>query len=257
MLNSTAIIGVALEDSDKGKVIIVVPCQNEAGSIPGIVEDFLESSKQNEHLYLVEGGSKDNTRMVCQNLADRYKDQKVFFLEQKGRGKLGAIITAAHSDPSAILAIMDGDASIAFKDVQRAVELSKKTGTLVTGNRFGMSMEDGAMRSLNNLGNRVIAKISSYVYEQPIPDALCGTKVFPCNFLVSPMPELQASLNMDTYGDLSYFLAARLNGLGILSLDMHYKARTYGESGLNRFENGFELLRILKNSRRILKLKGN
>ena len=50
--------------------------------------------------------------------------------------------------------------------------------SFVNGTRLIYGMESGAMRIVNNLGNRIFQYIVSIIIGQKITDSLCGTKVF-------------------------------------------------------------------------------
>lgn len=234
---------------------IIVPCKNEAGNIPFIVRDFLTNFQQGDNLWLVEGGSHDNTAEICLSFSS--EENSIHFLSQVGRGKFGGVKTVINHlidiGESGLIAIWDADNSIKFCDVSKALLLAESSDCFVFTERIGATIERGAMPLINNFGNRIIALIASSVFKVKIEDALSGTKVFD----LSLFRRLEGNrvldfLSKDTYGDLSYFLLAKINGTSILSFDVDYYARKYGESSLNRISNGVELLKSLNYARIIL-----
>ena len=235
---------------------ILVPCKNEAGNIPYLVKDFLQYFEFGDCLWLVEGGSQDNTAEVC--LQYSRENISINFLSQVGRGKFGGVKTALNHlieiRASGLIAIWDADHSIKFSDVRRALRVAESSSCFVFTERLGANIEYGAMPKINNLGNRVIAFIASLVFKAKIKDALSGTKVFDLSlFDKLDRKDIDGFLAEDTYGDLSYFLLAKIKGVPMYNLNVDYYARKYGVSSLNRFSNGMELLRSLKYARVILK----
>ncbi len=238
---------------------IIVPCKNEAGNIPNLVEDFLKHRHHEDRLWLVEGGSSDNTREECLQIAGQ--ESSIEFLPQAGRGKFGGVRTVIHhlleSGERGTVAIWDADHSIMYCDVQRAMALSSSSNSFIFTERIGAQIEKGAMPLINNVGNRVIAWIAGFVYGIKIKDALSGTKIFPLSFFSNIEDRnLFDFLQKDTYGDLSYFLLAKVNHSEMYSISVNYYARKYGVSGLNRLANGIELLQNLNVSRNIIKKIG-
>jgi glycosyltransferase involved in cell wall biosynthesis len=73
------------------KNIISVPCKDEEGNIPILVQDFLSLSEAGDELWLVEGGSKDKTLTVCTFYSAEH--DSIHFVSQKGRGKFNAVRT--------------------------------------------------------------------------------------------------------------------------------------------------------------------
>ena len=71
--------------------LIVIPCKNEAGNIPNLIDDFLSYSDSEAELWLVEGGSSDDSARVCSEYAERFAS--INFINQMGRGKFGGVRT--------------------------------------------------------------------------------------------------------------------------------------------------------------------
>jgi glycosyltransferase involved in cell wall biosynthesis len=237
---------------------ILVPCKNEAGNIPHLVDDFLLHSQSGDHLWLIEGGSYDNTAEICLKYSHEYFSIK--FLSQIGRGKFGGVRTAldhlTEIGESGLIAIWDADHSIKFFDIQRALVLAESNACFVFTERFGANIQRGAMPLINNLGNRVIALSASFVFKVKIKDALSGTKIFDSSlFNDLNRKDVNNFLATDTYGDLSYFLLAKTQGIKMSSVSVDYYTRRYGVSSLNRLANGIELLRNLRLARVILNRK--
>jgi glycosyltransferase involved in cell wall biosynthesis len=235
--------------------LVVVPCKNEAGNIPNLIADFLANSKDEDELWLVEGGSSDDSSRVCSEYAEQFNS--IHFINQIGRGKFGGVRTVIDHlidlKKEGVIAIWDADHSIKFRDVRKALDLANGENTLVITERIGSNIEDGAMPRLNFFGNKVVAILTSLIFRTKVRDALSGTKVFPINLFITKDNVVLDFLDRDSYGDLSYFLLARLQGLKFECLSVDYYARVYGVSGLNRIQNGVELLQSLAIANKIIR----
>jgi hypothetical protein len=116
-------------------------------------------------------------------------------------------------------------------------------------------MESGAMRLLNNFGNRVFQKFVSFVIKENITDTLCGTKVFKKE-LIHNILEWDKSLKFkDPFGDFNFIFAASTIGERIVDYPIHYRSRTYGSPQISRFRDGYKLFLNFLNS--IVKLNAS
>jgi glycosyltransferase involved in cell wall biosynthesis len=234
----------------------IVPCKNEENNIHAVATDFLNLSSEKDFLVFVEGGSLDQSALVAKQYSRQYKN-RIYFLQQTKKGKFNAVRIAIQKlladDSAGFIAIWDADHSIKFQDVKLAADISKSLDGFVYTERIGGSMEKHSMPFLNWIGNKVIAYFSTKVFKMNIKDALSGTKVLPLKIFRDLNRDILDFMERDTYGDLSYFLLARLNNLPTEKKIVNYFARTYGESSLPRFRNGLELFINLIECTKIIK----
>ena len=109
------------------------------------------------------------------------------------------------------------------------------------------------MRPLNHIANRCFAYLFSYLVNTRITDTLCGTKVLKRTDYETLARERDYFGNFDPFGDFDLiFGAAKLN-LKIIEMPIRYKARTYGETQISRFRDGWLLLRMVLFAYRKLK----
>jgi len=95
------------------------------------------------------------------------------------------------------------------------------------------------MKFLNRNGNIFFAKAISIVLGIKIGDSLCGTKLF------SKVDYERFQLWRDNFGDFELIFPASELALGIVDLPIHYKNRSYGETNIQRFSDGFKLLKMV------------
>ena len=148
-----------------------------------------------------------------------------------------------------VIAILDADISVEpekLTDFFEIIELDR--ADFVNGTRLIYSMEKGAMRFLNVLGNRLFQRFISIIIRQPLTDSLCGTKVFKIDQKVD-IKNWQNTINLkDPFGDYDLLFSAAYSGKQILELPIHYKKRTYGKTQISRFRDGYKLIRYLLRS---------
>lgn len=227
------------------EVVVLVPCRNEAGNIPRIVNEFLAHRKEEYELLFVEGNSDDETFQIGSQFARRNKDSNVSILKQSGNGKFDAILTGIKDKRGKLIVIWDGDVSVGFKEVRQAIDLSIAKSVCVLGNRFKYRFSRKAMPILNHFGNKCFSILARIAFGFRIEDILCGLKIFPASSLLDSFNKIQVVSRNDTFGDLSIVLSSVLAGNNFENFDVHYSPRTYGQSNLKRFNNGRELLRNL------------
>ena len=233
---------------------VIIPCRNEAGHIPSLVERLPDLGPGSEFLF-VEGHSTDDTEAVLRRTVEENPRRPFRFLKQEGRGKGDAVrmgFAAARGD---ILLILDSDLGVAPEDVPKFVEaLVRGKGDLVNGSRMVYPMEGRAMRFLNLLANKAFAWLFSWLLGQQVRDTLCGTKALYREDYERIATNRAYFGEFDPFGDFDLlFGAARLN-LRIVDLAVRYHERRYGETNISRFRHGWLLLRMSAFGARKLKL---
>lgn len=153
-----------------------------------------------------------------------------------------------------ILFILDADLTMPPEDLPKYYEVARSgTADFVNGVRLVYPMEDEAMQFLNMIANHCFGLAFTWLLGQRIKDTLCGTKV-----LFRSEYELIARNrsyfgDFDPFGDFDLlFGAAKLN-LKIADLPIRYRARTYGETNIQRWRHGWLLLRMVVFAARRLK----
>lgn len=109
------------------------------------------------------------------------------------------------------------------------------------------------MRPLNFIANRFFAWIFSYLINQRFTDTLCGTKVLRRQDYRKIVVSRGYFGDFDPFGDFDLILGASKQNLKIIEIPVHYAARTYGETQISRFGDGFKLLRMVAFAFRKLK----
>jgi SAM-dependent methyltransferase len=222
---------------------VVVPCRNERGNVADIFARTPELGRGTELLF-VDGSSTDGTVEEIQRLLPTRPGARLI-LQGDGRGKGDAVRKGFAAAAGDVLFILDADLTVPPEDLPKFyAAIAEGHGEFVNGSRLVYPMEDQAMRLLNLAGNKFFSMAFTWILGRPIKDTLCGTKVL----LRRSYDRIAAARayfgDFDPFGDFDLLFGAARNGLKIVELPVRYRARTYGETKIDRFRHGFLLLRM-------------
>ncbi|HOK40599.1 MAG TPA: glycosyltransferase [bacterium] len=226
-------------------VSVIIPCKNERENIEGAVYRTPNMGLHTE-LIFVDGNSTDGTKEKILELIEKEKGNKdIKLLEQKGKGKADAVRLGFSAATNDVLMILDSDLTVTPEDLIKFYKaLEEGKGEFINGSRLTYNMEEGAMRTINFLGNKFFALIFSFLLNQRIKDTLCGTKVL----FKKDYKEIEANRSyfgdFDPFGDFDLLFGAAKNNLKIIEIPIRYKARSYGDTKISRFKHGWLLLKM-------------
>jgi ubiquinone/menaquinone biosynthesis C-methylase UbiE len=244
----TYIVGRAVQKfpDRKFSVSIVIPCRNEKGNIESAIQRMPKFASTQEILF-VEGNSSDGTFQECERVRDVYKDSwDIKVLKQDGKGKGDAVRRGFAAASGDVLMILDADLTMppeALPKYHAVIETGK--AEFVNGTRLIYPMEHEAMRPLNLIANRCFAYLFSYLVNIRLTDTLCGTKVLLRKDYEMLARERAYFGDFDPFGDFDLIFGAAKQNLKIIETPIHYKARTFGETQISRFRDGWLLLKMV------------
>jgi ubiquinone/menaquinone biosynthesis C-methylase UbiE len=225
---------------------IVVPCRNEKGNIEDAVRRMPRFGSAQEIVF-VEGNSSDGTFEECERVREAYRGQwDITVLKQDGKGKGDAVRKGFAAAKHDVLMILDADLTMppeALPKYHAVIETGK--AEFVNGTRLIYPMEDEAMRPLNFIANRFFAYLFSYLVNTRLTDTLCGTKVLLRRDYEVLARERAYFGDFDPFGDFDLIFGAAKQNLKIIETPIHYKARTFGETQISRFRDGWLLLKMV------------
>ncbi len=232
---------------------VVIPARNEAGNIEAVVQRVPEMGRGTEIIF-VEGHSTDSTWDEIQRVAKKYPQRNIKILKQQSKGKGGAVREGFAAATGDVLFILDADLTMPPEELPKFYEVARSgTAEFVNGVRLVYPMEDQAMQFLNMVANKLFGLAFSWLLGQNIKDTLCGTKVlFRADYELIARNRACFG-DFDPFGDFDLiFGAARLN-LRLADLPIRYRARTYGQTNIQRWRHGWLLLRMVVFAARRLK----
>ena len=227
------------------RVSVVVPARNEAGNIPDVLRRIPEMGDGTEIIF-VEGGSADGTYEAIQAViaANRHRNCKL--LRQIGTGKGDAVRAGFAVASGDVLMILDADLSVMPEDLPRFYEaINSGLGDFINGVRLVYPMDDQAMRFFNLVGNKFFSAAFSWLLGQPIKDTLCGTKVLWRHDYALIAANRSYFGDFDPFGDFDLLFGAARMSRRIVDLPVRYRARTYGETNIQRWRHGMILLAMV------------
>jgi SAM-dependent methyltransferase len=232
---------------------VVIPARNEAGNIEAAVKRTPELGLGTEIIF-IEGHSRDNTWEEIGRVAALYPQRKIKVLKQQSKGKGGAVREAFAAATGDLLMILDADLTMPPEELPKFYEVARSgQADFVNGCRLVYPMEDQAMQFLNMVANKFFGLAFSWLLGQPLKDTLCGTKVLWRSDYEAIARNRSYFGDFDPFGDFDIlFGAAKLN-LKIVDLPIRYRARTYGETNIQRWRHGWLLLRMVAFAARRLK----
>jgi SAM-dependent methyltransferase len=233
---------------------VLIPCRNEQGNIENAVKRLPQFAPNVEILF-VEGHSRDGTYEECLRVKEAYPDRNIRTFQQPAKGKGDAVRLGFARAKGDIVMILDADLTVAPESMPKFYRaLVEGHGEFVNGTRLVYPMSDGAMRTLNAIANRSFAMIFSYLLNQRFTDTLCGTKALWREDYDRIAAGRTYFGEFDPFGDFDLiFGAAKLN-LKIVEVPVRYAERTYGQTQISRFRDGWLLLRMVALAWRKLKV---
>ena len=222
---------------------IIIPAKNEEKNLKPLLNQIPELEEDHE-IILAIGDSEDKTYEVAKEIKEaRCWPFEVKVIKQTGKGKANAVWEAVEEASKEVIIILDADISVNPETiVQFNSVIDTGKASFVNGTRLIYGMESGAMRIVNNLGNRIFQYIVSIIIGQKITDSLCGTKVFFRKDFNKIKLWKELVQMKDPFGDFDMIFTAGYFGLKILEIPVRYQARVYGVTQIKRFRDGYKLI---------------
>ena len=241
------------EIKSQAKVSVIVPARNEEGNIDEIIMRTPEMGTGTEIVF-VEGHSTDNTLDAIKKSIAKYPNKNISVFTQTGKGKGDAVRLGFSKASGDVLMILDADLTVPPEDLPKFYNaLINGTGEFINGVRLVYPMEDEAMRFFNLLGNKFFSYAFSWLLGQPIKDTLCGTKVLWKKDYKRIAANRLVFGDFDPFGDFDLIFGAARLSFKIVDLPIHYRARKYGSTNIQRWRHGFLLLKMVVFAARKLK----
>jgi hypothetical protein len=243
-LTSIVVMRPLVPSSQPG-VSCIIPARNEHGNIENALKRFPDLGREVEIIF-VEGHSTDGTWEEILRVSTVYRDQfRILAVQQPGKGKADAVRLGFSHARENLLVILDADLTMPPEMLARfAYAYDQGHGDFINGSRLVYPMEGAAMRFLNRVGNIFFAKMLSAVLDVRLGDSLCGTKLVTRHDYERMVAWRKDFGEFDPFGDFELLFPAAELGLEIVDVPVRYLARTYGETNIQRFRHGLQLLKM-------------
>jgi glycosyltransferase involved in cell wall biosynthesis len=174
---------------------IVIPAYNEEHGIKEIIErvldiqcDLFDVGVHELELLIVDDGSKDNTRQIISELAE--KDSAVNLIcHPKNRGYGAALKTGFSKAHGELIGFLDADGTYPPEFFPQLCKAAMNGSDLVIGSR--MAGADSQMPVTRRIGNLFFANILTVLGRQKVTDSASGMRVFKREVLekLYPLPD--------------------------------------------------------------------
>ncbi len=224
---------------------VIIPARNEEKNIENCVKRMPQLGKHTEIIF-VEGKSKDNTWEEIKKVQQQYQDKwDIKIVQQKLEGKRDAVREGFNLASGDVLLILDSDLTVRPEDLIyffNAIALN--TCEFANGCRLIYPVSYQAMPWLNRFANQFFAMLISYLINVKIKDSLCGTKAISQSNYLKIVNNHNYFDDFDPFGDFYLLFGSAKQGLKIQDIPVRYLPRTYGESNISHFKEGFVLVKM-------------
>ena len=168
---------------------MVLPALNEEEAIGKVIDEIpveeLESKGYQTEIIVVDNGSTDKTAEIA-------AAQGAIVIDEPNRGKGRAIRTGFGAVSGEFVFMLDSDFTYPAGYITQMVGLLESGYDVVIGSRLNGSVDHGAMKQVNLIGNHLLAFLANVLYGTRVSDLCTGFWGFKVDVL--------RSLNLDAVG---------------------------------------------------------
>ena len=213
-------------------VLVIIPAYNEQDNIKRVVDNLIKNYPQYDYV-VVNDGSKDNTKKICQENGYRLLDLPVN-LGLAGGFQAGMKYAYQKGYDYAIQFDADGQHRPEYiKDILKKIE---EGYDIVIGSRFVDQKKDSSLRMI---GSRMIALAIKLTTGTKINDPTSGMRMFN----KAMIKECAVNLNYGPEPDTVSYLVK--NGAKVAEVQVEMDERIAGESYLNMMNSIKYMIRML------------
>ena len=200
------------------KISVVLPALNEEEAIGKVINEIpveeLEAKGYQIEIIVVNNGSSDKTAEIA-------AAQGAIVIDEPNRGKGRAIRTGFGAVSGDFVFMLDSDFTYPATYITRMVELLEGGCDVVLGSRLKGSVEHGAMKRLNLVGNHLLALLVNLLYGTRVSDLCTGFWGFKV--------EVLRSLNLDAVGfelEVNMLIEVAKHKYRVGEVPIQYRKRT-------------------------------
>lgn len=199
-------------------VSVIVPARDEAGNLPGLLNEIDAALATIEHeVLVVDDGSRDDTWAKLEaRAADNARLRPL--RHARSAGQSTSVWQAGHEARGEWLATLDGDGQNDPADLPRLIERARRGDVALVAGHRTTRHDDW----LKRLSSRVANKVRARLLGDETPDTGCGLKVL----------RREAFLRLPYFDHMHRFLPALIQAQGgrCVSLPVNHRPRGSGHS---------------------------
>ncbi len=215
---------------EKQRILVAIPCLNEAATVGKVVEDFRRVLPEAE-VVVFDNASDDGTAELA-----RAAGAEVRHVAQRGKGHVVSAIFEHAGDR--VFVLVDGDDTYLAEDARTLVDLVLgDEADMAIGDRLSGQTE-GAHRAHRRLGNHLIVALLNRLFHASFQDVLSGYRA------IGPrVTERVALFGTGFEVETELTVRALAEGLRIVETPVGYRARPEeSESKLRAWQDGYRIL---------------
>lgn len=235
------ITGTAPPQTDALELSVVMPCLNEAETLPTCIEKAQRAMREhgiNGEVIVADNGSTDGSQEIATRAGAR-------LVSVAARGYGNALMGGIAAARGRFIIMGDADDSYDFLQIPRFVDKLREGNSLVQGCRLpsgGGTVMPGAMPFLHRWwGNPMFSWMARRWFKAPIHDVYCGLRGF--------TKELYGRLDQRCIGmefATEMIIKSSLYGekIGEVPITLHPDGRTAHKPHLKTFRDGWRTMRF-------------
>jgi glycosyltransferase involved in cell wall biosynthesis len=223
-------------DPDNYLLSVVIPCFNERGTLPQLIDRVRSSPIARKQIIVVDDASTDGSREILRDKIAPLVDKVIYHPVNRGKG--AAMRTGFAASTGDIVAVQDADLEYDPAEYPRLVEPILKHGAdVVYGSRFRGGEVHRVLLFWHMVANRGLTLVSNAISNLNLTDMETGAKLFRGEVIRA------IDLREDRFGfdpEVTVKLARR--GCVFYEVGITYHGRTYGEGKKIRAGDAFTVL---------------
>jgi glycosyltransferase involved in cell wall biosynthesis len=224
------------------KVTVIIPIYNEERRLENAINRIKKAGASmglDIHVLIVEDGSEDNSRIVCEKLIDK-EVRLISNPKRVGRGK--SINDAIRSVETDIIVFMDVDLSTNLEDLPSLIREIEKGAAIATGSRLlpnSRVMRDFTRDFFSKSYNLLVRLLTG----SNIQDHQCGFKAFSREKIMQILDEVEDN---HWFWDTELLVRAQRKGMKISEIPVEWKGTKESKVNLihDVIDMGYKLLRL-------------
>ena len=165
------------------KVVIIIPCYNEAERLD--TNKFIDYLSKNTHLHFIfiDDGSTDNTNLIIKQIILKFNSLASLLINETNKGKAESVrlgvIESYKMNPD-FIGFLDADLAAPIGEIDNLLKIIKKDKTkeVVFASRIQLIGSEIKRNYFRHFFGRVFATVVSNILNLPVYDTQCGAKIF-------------------------------------------------------------------------------
>lgn len=216
----------------KSIVEVIIPTLNEEKTIGSIIE---RTFKYADKVIVIDGWSEDNTIEIAKSTGAR-------IMFQNGRGKGAALREAFEHVSSDVIIILDGDGSMRPEEIPMFMKGIHSGADIVKGSRFIGKGNSEDISMFRRFGNTIFVILVNVIWKSNFTDLCYGFIAF----RKDAAKKLSSNLQSKGFAiETEMLIKSKKLGFKIVEVPSLELKRSFGNSKLNAFRDGWKILRTI------------